>query len=106
MYKHEHPPPLEGQEPDAAAYMQGTSTVANVNRIIVGGALQRGLVVGYASYLWGIQSLSQSDSLSYQLPEMCEAASLVRDISSRRVEIPNSLWEITASGKTSFDNEC
>jgi len=71
MYNHEHPPPPEGQEPDAAAYMQGTSTVANVNRIIVGGALQRGLVVG----------------LSYHLPEMCETASL-RVISSRRVEIP------------------
>jgi len=48
MYDHEHPPPSESQEPDAAAYMQGTSVVANVNRIIVGGALQRGLVVGYA----------------------------------------------------------
>jgi hypothetical protein len=48
VYDHEHPPPPEGQEPDAAAYMQGTSTVANVNRIIVGGALQRGLVAGYA----------------------------------------------------------
>lgn len=46
MYNHEHPPPPEGQEPDVVACMQGTSTVANVNRIIVGGALQRGLVVG------------------------------------------------------------
>jgi len=71
MYDREHPPPPEGQEPDAAAYMRGTSTVANVNRIFVGGALQRGFVVG----------------LSYRLPEMCEAASL-RVISSRRVEYP------------------
>ena len=36
MYDHEHPPPPEGQEPDAAAYMQGTPTVTNVNRIMEG----------------------------------------------------------------------
>ena len=44
MYNDERPPP-EGQEPDLAAYMQGTSIVANMNRIFTGGALQRGFVV-------------------------------------------------------------
>ena len=53
VYSREHPPPPEGQEPDTAAYMQGTSTVANVNRIVVEGALQRGFVVGYALLLLG-----------------------------------------------------
>ena len=48
MYDSEHPPPPEGQEPDPAAYMQGMSTIANMNHILVGGALQRGFVVGYA----------------------------------------------------------
>ena len=48
MYDHEHPPPPEGQEPDAAAYMQGTSIFANVNRIFTGGALRKGFVVGSA----------------------------------------------------------
>lgn len=42
-YDREHPLP-----PDATAYMQGTSTVANVNRIIASEALERGFVVGYA----------------------------------------------------------
>lgn len=87
MYDREHPPPPEGQVPDSAAYMQGTSIVANVNRIIVGGALQRGLVVGYALLPLGYLNFSKSDSLSYHLPGMCEVASL-RVISSRRVEIP------------------
>jgi hypothetical protein len=41
-------PPSEGQKPDAAAYMQGTSVITNVNRLFVGGALGRGFVVGYA----------------------------------------------------------
>jgi hypothetical protein len=45
MYNHERPPPPEGQEPDVAAYMQGTSIVANVNRIFAGGALRRGFLV-------------------------------------------------------------
>ena len=45
MYNHERPPPPEGQEPDVAAYMQGTSIVANVNRIFAGGALKRGFLV-------------------------------------------------------------
>src|SRR6266576_3444432 len=48
MYNHEHPQPPEGQEPDAAAYMQGTSILANINRILTGGALRKGFVVGYA----------------------------------------------------------
>jgi hypothetical protein len=60
MYDHGHPPPPAGQEPDAAAYMQGTSTVANVNRIIMGGALQRGLVVGHAFLSPGYSILSAS----------------------------------------------
>ena len=47
-YDKAHPPPPEGQEPDPATYMQGTSSIANVNRILVGGALQKGFVVGYA----------------------------------------------------------
>jgi hypothetical protein len=47
MYNHEHPPPPEGQELDAAAYMQGTSIFANINRILIGGALRKGFVVGY-----------------------------------------------------------
>ena len=51
QYDSEHPPPPEGQEPDPAAYMQGTSTIANVNRIFVNGALQKGFVVGYALLL-------------------------------------------------------
>jgi len=49
MYNHEHPPPPDGQKPDATAYMQGTSIAANVNRIVVGGAMQRGFIVGYAT---------------------------------------------------------
>ena len=48
QYDRDHPPPPEGQEPDAAACMQGASTIANVNRIFVGVALQQGFVVGYA----------------------------------------------------------
>ncbi|KAF8492967.1 S-adenosyl-L-methionine-dependent methyltransferase, partial [Russula emetica] len=71
MYNHEHPPPPEGQEPDAAAYMQGTSIIANVNRIITGGALRKGFVVG----------------LSYDLSKMFGDASL-RVLSSRRAELP------------------
>ena len=57
VYGREHPPPPEGQEPDTAAYMQGASAVANVNRIVVGGALQRGFVVGYALNLLGYLNL-------------------------------------------------
>ena len=48
QYDRDHPPPPEGQEPDAAACVQGASTIANVNRIFVGVALQQGFVVGYA----------------------------------------------------------
>ena len=51
QYDRDHPPPPEGQEPDAAAHMQGTSTIANVNCIFAGGALQKGFVVGYALLL-------------------------------------------------------
>lgn len=52
MYDQEHPPPPEGQEPDVAAYMQGTSILANVNRIVAGGALRKGFVVGCDFYLF------------------------------------------------------
>ena len=48
MYDHEHPPPPEGQEPYVSAYMQGTSILANVNRILTGGSLRKGFVVGCA----------------------------------------------------------
>jgi hypothetical protein len=47
MQNHKHIPPSEGQEPDAAAYMQCTSIIINVNRFFVGGALESGLVAGY-----------------------------------------------------------
>ena len=86
-YDNAHPPPPEGQEPNPATYMQGTSAIANVNRILVGGALRSGFVVGYALLPLGYLKPLMSDSLSYRLPKMCKATSL-RVISSRRVEIP------------------
>jgi hypothetical protein len=48
VYNHECPPPPDDQEPGAMEYMQGTSTVAKVNRIVTNVALQRGFVVGWA----------------------------------------------------------
>ena len=53
QYDRDHPPPPEGQKPDTAAYMQGTSTIASVNRIVVESALQKSFVVGYALILLG-----------------------------------------------------
>jgi hypothetical protein len=47
-YHHENPPPSDLQEPDIPASLQGTSNVAIINRILVGGALKRDFVVGYA----------------------------------------------------------
>jgi len=72
MFNHERPPPPEGQEPDVAACMQGTSIVANVNRIFSGGALRRGFLVSV---------------LSQPFLQILETASL-RVVSSRRVEVP------------------
>ena len=48
-YNRENPPPPEGQVPNIAASLQGTSNVANINRIFAGEALKRGFVVGCAS---------------------------------------------------------
>jgi hypothetical protein len=48
MHNRKHSLPPEGQESDAAACMQGTLIVANVNFIIADAALQRGFVVEYA----------------------------------------------------------
>jgi hypothetical protein len=45
-YNRETLPPPEGQEPNIAASLQGTSNVANINRIFAGEALKRGFVVG------------------------------------------------------------
>ena len=45
MFTDENPPPLEGQEPDIVAYTQGKSTLATINRIFSGWALQQGFVV-------------------------------------------------------------
>jgi hypothetical protein len=47
-YNRENPPPSEGLEPDITASLQGTSNVANINRVFAGVALKRGFVVGYA----------------------------------------------------------
>ena len=89
MYNHERPPPPEGQEPDVATYMQGTSIVANVNRIFAGGALKRGFLVRCALLpLSNTKSHSPSDrALSQPFLKMAETASL-RVLSSRRVEVP------------------
>ena len=50
MFNDERPPPPgpADQEPDVASYMQGTSIIANANRIFAGGALRRDFVVGCA----------------------------------------------------------
>src|SRR6266702_1460954 len=45
MFTHENPPPPEGQVPDIVAYTQGKSTLATINRIFSGWALQQGFVV-------------------------------------------------------------
>jgi len=50
-YNRETPPPPEGQEPNIAASLQGTSNVANINRIFAGEALKRGFVVGLSCHL-------------------------------------------------------
>jgi len=44
----ENPPPPEGQQPNITASLQGTSNVANINRIFAAEALKRDFVVGYA----------------------------------------------------------
>ena len=46
IYNHERPPPPEGQALNVSEYMQGTSVLANANRVFAGGALQKGFVVG------------------------------------------------------------
>jgi hypothetical protein len=46
IYNHEHPPPPKSEVLNPAVYMQGTSVLANANRIFAGGALQLGFVVG------------------------------------------------------------
>jgi hypothetical protein len=88
MYNHEHPPPPEGEEPNADAYMQGTSVVSNANRIFAGGALHNGFIVGCAllTSSWATNSY-HNGRLSYHLEEMFEATSL-QVLSSRRVLVP------------------
>ncbi|KAH8980792.1 S-adenosyl-L-methionine-dependent methyltransferase [Lactarius akahatsu] len=69
---HEKPPPLDGQEPDIAAYTQGKSTFATINRILSGWALLQGFEI----------------RLSYHLQKMLQDASL-QVLSSTRVLAPH-----------------
>ncbi|KAH9024116.1 hypothetical protein EDB84DRAFT_1402093 [Lactarius hengduanensis] len=74
MFTLEKPPPLalDGQEPDIAAYTQGTSTLATINRILSGWALLQGF----------------ESRLSYRLQKMLQDASL-QVLSSTRVLAPH-----------------
>ncbi|KAH9160009.1 hypothetical protein EDB89DRAFT_1005100 [Lactarius sanguifluus] len=81
MFTHERPPPLDGQEPDIAAYTQGKSTFATINRIFLGWAFQQGFDVG----------------LSYHLRKMLQDASL-RVLSSTRVLVPHGEYCSTQKG--------
>ncbi|KAH9018526.1 hypothetical protein EDB85DRAFT_2294476 [Lactarius pseudohatsudake] len=98
LFTHENRPPLEGQEPDIVAYTQCKSTLATINRILSGWALQQGFVV----------------SLSYRLRKMLQDASL-QVLSSTRALAPygeycssykglngTSLSEFTANSFQSF----
>ncbi|KAH9160957.1 hypothetical protein EDB89DRAFT_1914202 [Lactarius sanguifluus] len=66
MFTHERPPPLDGQEPDIAAYTQGKSTFATTNWIFSGWALQQGFDISSSSY----------HRLSYHFQKMLQDASL------------------------------
>ncbi|KAI9458398.1 hypothetical protein BJY52DRAFT_1186879 [Lactarius psammicola] len=79
-FTHENPPPPEGQEHDIIAYTQGNSTLATINRIILGWALRQDFVV----------------SLSYHLRKMLQDASL-QVLSSTRALAPHG--EYCASHK-------
>ncbi|KAI0291030.1 S-adenosyl-L-methionine-dependent methyltransferase [Multifurca ochricompacta] len=76
LHSHENPPlsiipQFEEKKPDIMAHMQGTSTLAKMNRIFTGIALHQNFIV----------------DLSYQLPKMLEEASL-KVLSSKRVLVP------------------
>lgn len=47
-YNRKNPPPSDLQESDIRASFQGTSSIAKVNHILIGGALKRGFVARYA----------------------------------------------------------
>ncbi|KAH8988428.1 hypothetical protein EDB86DRAFT_3081541 [Lactarius hatsudake] len=75
------PPPLDGQEPDIAAYTQGKSTFATINRILSGWALQQGFDIG----------------LSYHFQKMLQDASL-QVLSSTRALAPHGEYCLSHKG--------
>jgi hypothetical protein len=84
----ENPPPSGLQEPNIRASLQGTSNVATINRILVGEALKRDFVVGYAQNLRITdQEFSLGHRLSYHLQRMLEEASFMV-LSSQRISAP------------------
>ncbi|KAH8976799.1 hypothetical protein EDB86DRAFT_2820162 [Lactarius hatsudake] len=81
MFTREKPPPLNGQEPNIAAYTQGKSTFATINQILSGWALQQGFDIG----------------LSYHFQKMLQDACL-QVLSSTRVLAPHGEYCLSHKG--------
>ncbi|KAH9055289.1 hypothetical protein EDB87DRAFT_1688405 [Lactarius vividus] len=81
LFTHENPPPLDGQEPDIAAYTQGKSAFSTINRLFSGWAFQQGFDIG----------------LSYHLRKMFQDASL-QVLSSTRVLAPYGEYCLSHKG--------
>jgi hypothetical protein len=91
-HNRENPPPPEGQQPNIAAALEGTSNVANINRIFAAEALRRGFVVGYVPQALTFMKITNPQfppihRLSYHLPRMLKEASF-QVVSSQRVSVP------------------